>query len=326
MQLRGVDTNLVIALRALLQERNVTRAAKLVGLGQSSMSHALARLRAHFGDALLVQVGRRMVLTERAKTLIEPVGEAVAKLERVFLAQERFDPTTSTRIFRIAATDNLELYVLPALLDLMAREAPGVSLRIRHLHPSWPEALANGEIDLKLGRAYALPKGLRAETLLEERVTCVVSKQHPLRGSRPTVAQYARLRHLVISPTPDQSDAVSTLVDTRLAKLGHRRTVVSTVGHFVVAPMIVARTDLALTASERLVEPFVKSLRLRRLELPFRLAPYRLSQVWADRSHDDPGHAWLRAAVVRALGSQPRLARSTSTASTPSMPRVPTID
>src|SRR5438552_19185305 len=105
MLLRAVDTSLVIALRALLQERNVTRAAKLVGLGQSSMSHALARLRDHFGDPLLVQVGRRMVLTERAKSLIQPASEAVAKLESVFLDKGTFDPKTSERVFHIAATD-----------------------------------------------------------------------------------------------------------------------------------------------------------------------------------------------------------------------------
>src|SRR4051812_6903727 len=78
MQLRGVDTNLIIALRALLLHQNVTRAAKDVGLSQSSMSHALSRLRVHFDDALLVPVGRGLVLTDRGKGLVGPVAEAVA--------------------------------------------------------------------------------------------------------------------------------------------------------------------------------------------------------------------------------------------------------
>src|SRR3954451_22515899 len=92
MSLRGVDTNLLVSLHALLHERNVTRAAKTVGLGQSSMSHALARLRLHFRDPLLVQVGRSMVLTELGRSLIEPVNLAVAHVERVFVAKASFEP------------------------------------------------------------------------------------------------------------------------------------------------------------------------------------------------------------------------------------------
>src|SRR5215813_11432238 len=78
MQLGSVDTNLVVTLLALLRHQNVTRAAREVGLSQSSMSHALARLRAQFADPLLVPAGRGLVLSERGKELVEPVATAVA--------------------------------------------------------------------------------------------------------------------------------------------------------------------------------------------------------------------------------------------------------
>src|SRR5262245_18431851 len=112
MQLSGIDTNLLIALRALLVQRSVTRAGEDVGLSQSSMSNALARLRAHFDDPLLVPVGREMVLTERAKGLLDPITDVVARLERVFDRSEPFDPKTSRRVFRLAAGDDLGLYAL----------------------------------------------------------------------------------------------------------------------------------------------------------------------------------------------------------------------
>src|SRR5258708_22942178 len=98
MQLRGVDTNLIIALRALLLHQNVTRAAKEVGLSQSSMSHALSRLRAHFDDPILMPAGRGLVLTDRGKTLIEPVTNAVAHPERVFAPAEPFNPSMTRRL------------------------------------------------------------------------------------------------------------------------------------------------------------------------------------------------------------------------------------
>ena len=132
MQLHGVDTNLIIALRALLVHQNVTRAAKEVGLSQSSMSHALSRLRAHFDDPLLVPAGRALALTERGKNLMAPVAEAVAHLERVFAPAERFDPRTSHRVFRIAATDNLELYVLPRLAAALQKRRPASTCASAH--------------------------------------------------------------------------------------------------------------------------------------------------------------------------------------------------
>src|SRR5262249_30882739 len=157
MNLAGINTNLLVSLNALLREQNVSRAAEAMGIAQSSMSHALAQLRAHFGDQLLVASGRRMVLTERARTLVEPVGLAVAHVERVFAPTSGFDPSTSDRTFRIVATDNVELFLLPRLMPWLRREAPGVALRIHHLPVDWVKALTSGDVDLKLSRPYSLP-------------------------------------------------------------------------------------------------------------------------------------------------------------------------
>jgi DNA-binding transcriptional LysR family regulator len=305
MLLRGIDTNLIVALSALLQERNVTRAAKSLGLGQSSMSHALARLRVHFDDPLLVQVGRAMVLTERARALIEPVGLAVAQFERVFARQEKFDPATSERTFRIVATDNVEFYLLPKLMGLLTREAPAVDLRMHHLMPDWMDALRNGDVDLKLGRKYKLPSGFRAQDLFEERFVCVVRSGHPV-GGRLTVAEYAELGHVVVAPTLGHRDTLSGSVDAALKRHGLRRRVVLTVPHFLVAPFVVAASDLVLTVAERLVSSLSRKLELRTVQLPVQLAAYKLTQVWAERSQTDPGHEWLRAAVSRAAGHRPR--------------------
>lgn len=301
MDLNGVNVNLIVAFDALLQEKSVSRAAKRVGLGQSSMSHALMRLRSHFGDPLLVQVGRKMVLTERARALTDPVHQAVKKLEGVFALAPSFDPASSKREFRVASTDNLELYVLPRLLALLGREAPNVSLRSVHLMSNWAEALHSGEIDLKLGRKYKTPHGLHSEDLFQDRLTCVVGGEHPHTRRKLTLAQYAALRHLVITPSSERGDIFSLFVDQHLREHGMQRRAALSVAHFVVAPLIVASTDLCLTAAERLVAPFVETFGLRQLQLPFALSTYWLTQVWAERSQDDPGHLWLRRAVARSI-------------------------
>lgn len=300
MQLRGVDTNLIIALRALLVHQNVTKAARDVGLGQSSMSHALSRLRAHFDDPLLVPAGRELVLTDRAKSLIEPVAEAVARLERVFAGAEPFNPQTSRRTFRIAATDNIELYVLPYLADVLQKTAPGIEVRVCALPEDWAMALQRGDIDLTIGRKCPVPGRLESQELSQEQCACVVRGGHPM-GPKPTLREYAARDHLLIAPMAQPTAEPSGYVDAALADQGLRRRIALTVPHFLVAPFIVVNSDLVLTAPTRLLEPFAKLLRLRRVDLPFILTGYKLSQVWAARSGDDAAHRWLRSTIAQAL-------------------------
>lgn len=298
MRLRGIDTNLIVALHALLMQRNVTRAAKQVGLSQSSMSHALARLRAHFHDPLLTPAGRRLVLTEHAEALVGPVGDAVAQLERVFAPREPFEPASSRRSFRIATTDNLALYVLPKLVARLQQHAPGIDLRVSALPADWPEALQRGDIDLKLGRKTALLGALEQQELSREHFACVVRRTHPVRA-RPRVHEYAALDHLLV--TTSARPAASSSIDLLLASQGLTRRVALTVPHFLVAPFVVASSDLVLTAPARLLEPFVHALSLRRIPLPLEVQGYALTQVWAARARDDEAHRWLREQIACVL-------------------------
>ena len=299
MNLATIDTNLLVALRALLREQNVSGAARSVGLAQSSMSHALARLRDHFGDPLLVRSGRGMALTERAGALILPVEEAVAQFERVFEPRDSFDPAKSDRKFEIVATDNIEVYLLPRLMPVLAREAPHVRLRIHHLPEDWMRALRSGQADLKLGREYPIPEQFRSEQLYEERFTCVVRQGHPCRSKKPTLQEFTELRHVAVVPGSVAGGASMGFVDEILAERGLQRHVALTVSHFLVAPHVVAASDLALTASERLIAPFLGPLKLRALQLPLPVATYRLTQVWAHRSDGDASHRWLRQTIAR---------------------------
>lgn len=300
MLLSGIDTNLIVALRALLAHESVTKAAKEVGLSQSSMSHALSRLRQHFGDPLLVQVGRRLVLTDRAKALRVPVANAVSGLERVFTQGEPFDPGTSTRAFRIAATDNLALYVLPQLAAILKREAPHVELRVSALTEDWTEQLQRGDIDLKLGRKYAVSSQLQAEELSVEAFGCVVRRGHKV-AAKPTLKAFAALEHLRIAPSGGPSADAAGEVDRILAERGLRRRVALTVPHFLVAPFIVAASDLVLTAPERMLAEFRERLQLRRIQLPIKVPTYALTQVWSARTADDEAQRWLRSRVMRAF-------------------------
>jgi DNA-binding transcriptional LysR family regulator len=300
--LRGIDTNLVVALHALLTHQNVTRAAKAMGLSQSSMSHTLARLRSHFDDPLLIPAGRKLMLSERAKTLVGPVNTVIAQLEAVFRPPAPFNPKTSERAFHITATDNLELYVLPRLAKRLQESAPKVDLRVTALPLDWTAALEQGDIDLKLGRKSDVRGNLESQELSVEDFACVVREGHPVR-SRPTLAQFAALDHILVAPTAPPSTRPSGTIDAILAKHKLARRIVMTVPHFLVAPFIVAASNAVLTAPARLLGPFVELLGLRTLPLPVTMPRYMLAQVWAARSTSDPGHEWLRNEVASIFGT-----------------------
>jgi DNA-binding transcriptional LysR family regulator len=299
--LAGINTNLVIALHALLEEQHVSKAAKAAGLGQSSMSYALARLRTHFDDPLLVQEGKRMVPTRLARSLVGPVRQAVALLEAVFTGASGFDPATSRQTFHIASTDNLELLVLPRLSRLLRTEAPGIDIRVFPLLEDWREALRGGELDLKLGRSYDPGPGLVGEDLLDERFVAVLRDGHPIKARRLSLTQYAGLLHVRIATSPGMQDTTSDLIDAQLAAQGLSRRVALTVPHFLVAPFVVASSDLVLTAPQRLIDAFRTSLRLRTATPALLRTEYRLSQVWSAHRTDDPTLVWLRGAVRRCL-------------------------
>jgi LysR family transcriptional regulator, nod-box dependent transcriptional activator len=128
MRFHGLDLNLLVALDALLTHQNVTRAAEQLNLSQSALSGALARLREHFDDELVVPIGRRMEPTPLARTLAEPLHEILLKTKSLVTATPTFDPQTSNRRISIIASDySTEVFLLDLLTDI-AREAPGVKI------------------------------------------------------------------------------------------------------------------------------------------------------------------------------------------------------
>ena len=125
VNLGRIDLNLLVHLNALLTERSVTRAAARVGIGQSAMSHNLARLRELFGDELLTRGSDGMRLTPRAVTLLEPMQTMLAQVETLVSRNQAFDPATAVRTFRFGLPDSMEILIMPALLARMrARHSP----------------------------------------------------------------------------------------------------------------------------------------------------------------------------------------------------------
>lgn len=295
MNLSSVDLNLLVVLDALLVERSVTRAGRRVGLSQPAMSHALARLRALLGDPLFVREGRLMVPTPRAEALAEPLAAALASLGALVEAPEAFDPLRASRSLRISSTDYAQVMVLPALCAKLQVEAPGIDLLV---HPTTDDVLrmlARGELDLALGpvRLSEAPSATRHETLFDERFVCLVRKGHPLTHGKVTPERFAAARHAFIAPRGRPGGAV----DEALAQLGLGRRVAFQSAQFLVAPYVVAQSDLVITIPARVARMFASKLGLATFAPPVSLPGFSVSLIWHERSEQDPALAFVREAV-----------------------------
>src|SRR5262245_8517337 len=161
MQLNRFDLNLLIALDALIHEKNVTRAAERVFVSQPAMSAALQKLRDYFNDPLLVRVGRDMQLTPRGLSLVEPVREALLRIQATLGTQPTFDPATVQRTFTVISSADAILRVMPGVLRRVTREAPGVQCHIEHFSETTLARLEYGDADLYLGANTLRLFGLR---------------------------------------------------------------------------------------------------------------------------------------------------------------------
>lgn len=301
MELSDLDLGLLLALDALLQDANVTRAATRLGIGQPALSARLGRLRELFGDPLFVPAsgGRGVVATPLAEALRPALADALAQLRRLIEPGDGFDPARSRRTFVIAAYENPATVFAPALVADLAAAAPGV--RIAFVAPGADTAarLERGGVDLLLG-ADRGHEGLVCRRLLDSDYATAQRRGHP-RGTGPLdLDAFCALDHVLISA---DGGGFAGVVDDALAALGRSRRVAVSTQSYALAPLIVAGSDCIGTMPRRVLQRFAAGLDL--FAPPLALPSARLYAFWHPRSHADPGHAWLRERLYAAAGAAP---------------------
>jgi DNA-binding transcriptional LysR family regulator len=294
--LAAVDLNLLVALRALLRERHVTRAARELGLSQSATSHALNRLRELYGDPLLVRNGRSLEPTPRALALLPQLMRGLTELEASLRGEAPFEPQRARHVFRVGCADYFQAVLFGPLLALLQAEAPGIDLQVMS-HAKELERLDDGTLDVALLPKMPLPRGLSEQRLFSDGFKCMLRKGHPgLRRNKLTLETYLGLGHVLVAP----SGTSGSYVDTELQRRGLTRRIALQVSSFLVAPLVVAETDLVSTAPERLLKRVSQHYPIVLLPSPLAVPRFDLSLVWHSRRQHDPAHGWLREAIVRA--------------------------
>ena len=293
---KRLDLNLLTTLDALLAEHNVTRAAERLHLSQPTVSVQLAKLREVFSDPLLLPGPRGMRPTARADELREPLRDALLALEQAIAPSQSFDPAQGHQTWRVAASDYGESTILlPALAGLRV-SAPGTRLAILQLAPS---ALARqaeqGAIDLAFHISAEAPPNLRRRSLFTEHYVLAGRTGNPRLRRRPTLAQFCKLDHVIVSPDGGGFQGVT---DRVLAELGMVRRVVLSVPHFLFLGSVLASTDLVAMMPSRLVRG---NTALQVVEPPIEVPGFEMLMLWHERVHRDPAHQWLREHIVKSV-------------------------
>lgn len=289
MNLARLDLNLVVALRALLEERNVTRAGRHIGLSQPAMSAALSRLRRHFDDELLARVGGHYELTALGQVLLDRTSTAYDVLERLFASQADFDPAKESREFKLVASDYAVAVFGAELARLVHEEAPGIRLRFAQT----PSTVVDDTATLlSAADGLLMPHGVisdfPATDLYDDRWVFLVADDHPSGEDQLTLQDLARLPWVTYQRTYD-APAVR-----QLGMLGVEPRVEVSVDSFQLLPLLVAGTRRIALIQARLARLLAPIAAVRVLEPPYEAVPLQEAMWWHPVHTHDAAHIWLR--------------------------------
>ncbi|MBO6511506.1 MAG: LysR family transcriptional regulator [Roseibium sp.] len=289
MDIKQGDIGLLLALDALLEHENVSRAAAQLGVSQPAMSAQLKRLRHLFNDPLLTPSGRRLVATSRARALQDDLRRHLRDLDALVRENSAFEPDVTRKTFRIVATDYVHALLAPRVEDLIGHAAPHARLSFLSFEPrSLWTSLEEDAVDLALVSGMALPEA-RSRPAFTEDFRVIMRHGHPFADAELSLEQFCLARHVLVSP---EGGGFVGAADKVLAGLGLKRRVAVSLPSFLLAPALVARTDNLCLVPGRLVPLFADSV--TSCPTPFDSPVFDVDLMWHPRRQNDPSHVWLR--------------------------------
>ncbi len=286
-----IDLNLLKTFDALAQERNVTRAAERLRLGQPAVSHALGRLRELLDDELFIRTPTGMEPTARAREIEGSVRSALAQLASALSSPRNFDASTEAHTFSVGICDWLAADIAPVLTRRIRESAPRVTIRLHSIDDSnGGRLLDDGTIDLAIGYPIELAAWHRSRTLFTETHVCVFNPSRVEASTPITLDEYTGYSHLLMS----HSGSPRGFVDEELQRLGRSRQVIMCGTQFLLAVHILRAEPVIATLPRRFARRCCDVAGLRMSELPFEGKGFEVPMIWHARNDGGAAQVWLR--------------------------------
>lgn len=292
-QLINADLNLLVALQALLEERNVTRAAEHLFVSQPALSKSLQRLRELFDDPLFTRTAYGLIPTPRAEALQLQLPVLLEQLNNL-IGQESFEPASHSGRYAVAISETLAQPLFPPLIGKLCREAPGVHILAREAGRDFLEDLAQGKLDFAMHTTQNYSDEFIVDPLGELIGGCMMRADHPLARDKITLKQYLHYPHVrLYHPGLTRSDI--GIVDERLAIERKQRRIAFETTHFPAACSVLKNTDCLMVIPQALLGTEDKDQALVWRPLPNLLA-FTLGFVLLHhrRTSAHAAHQWLR--------------------------------
>jgi LysR family transcriptional activator of mexEF-oprN operon len=297
-ELRNVDLALLVCFEAMMIDRNVTRVARKLCVGQSAVSNSLKRLRSLFADPLFIRVGYTMEPTTRALELSRFLTPGLDAMSMALSLAEGFEPESSDRVFRIGLTDDVEFSLMPGLIQSVRLVAPRITLIVQHAdYRRLPDQLIRGDISIGICQTRDLPANAKRRTLrrLQYRVLRAAVDDEPL-----DMDGYCARAHVAVS----QSANTLSYLDKYLAELGRKRQVVLSLPRYSSLPAILRGSNLIATIPDFAAASIAEAFGLRSEPPPFEIPGGSLSLSWLSHTDADPAECWLRSKIIETMGSE----------------------
>ncbi|WP_291050460.1 LysR family transcriptional regulator [Herbiconiux sp.] len=299
MELSTIDLNLLVPLRALLEEKSVSRAAERLHLSQPAVSASLSRLRRYFDDELLIRASNAYHLSPLAEDLLAELPAVDELVSRLFRLEQSFDPDVTTRRFRIMCSDYVTAVIGAELSRIISEAAPASQVSFETVSDNYVDGAPDTLRDID---GIVLPHGYLQLNdpldLFEDEWVCLLDRENPAAegltvdtlGSLPWAATYSGRTSVTTAARHLHSIGIypATQVVTR---------------SFLALPDVIEGTSRVAFLPKTLVGRALRNPRMAVVDCPVELPTLRHAFWWSQAREKDLGHQWLRQRLSEAAQS-----------------------
>ncbi|RSE31191.1 LysR family transcriptional regulator [Acinetobacter junii] len=285
-----IDINLYPLFIAIFEQKSISKAAQLLCISQSAVSHALQRLRLQLKDELFVRSGQKMLPTPFAEQIYQPIQTALSTIQNIAIPQHDFDPSMLQSL-KIAIHDEIEPIIFPQLVHHFSQ----FNLDIQFLSSKLDRKnmladLSAQQIDFVIDLVQPYQENLQFENLIEDHfVACTLQTEMDL-------SLYLSSPHIGVS----SRRTGLLLEDIYLNRQQLSRQIFMRCQHYSTALQVLAQYPNAiLTIPHSILKHLHYAQDLKIHQLPIELPKIKMGMYWHEHVRQNPRHQFLRNEILK---------------------------